>query len=205
MEKIKYLGHIIDKDGRRPDPKRATILKDMPALENVSSLQSFLGLENYCQAFIPNMPNLRAPLNELLKKDKDWEWTPECQEAFVQIKEVLTLDLFLTHFNPDLYIIVASDVSSYSIGAYILHKMPNGSHKPVAHASRTLLPAEKNYSQIEKESLGIIFGLRSFTGTFIVDSSHCRRTINHYFPSSILKKVCLCIQQIDFGDKEQSF
>ena len=47
MENIKYLGHIIDKDDRRPDPERTTAIKDIPTPENVSSLQSFLGLANY--------------------------------------------------------------------------------------------------------------------------------------------------------------
>ena len=121
----------------------------------------FLGLANYYQVFIPNMHNLRAPLNELLKEDKDYEWTPECQEAFVKIKEVLMSDLFLTHYNPDPDIIVASDASSYSTWACILLKMLDGSHKPVDHASWSLLPAEKNYSQIE-ESLGIIFAVTKF-------------------------------------------
>ena len=162
MEKVKYLGHIIDKEGRRPDPERSTAIKNMPAPHNVSTLQSFLGLANYYQAFISNMHDLRAPLNELLKKDKVWEWTPKCQQAFDEIKKVLTSDLFLTHFNTDLGIIVASDASSYGIGACILHIMPDGSHKPIAHASRTLLPAEKNYSQIEKEALGIIFAVTKF-------------------------------------------
>ena len=68
MEKIKYLGHIIDKDDRKPELEPATALKDMPAPENISALQSFLGLVNYYQVFIPNKHNLRAPLNELLKK-----------------------------------------------------------------------------------------------------------------------------------------
>ena len=169
MEKIKYLGHIIDKDGRRPDPEQVTAIKDMLAPKNVSALESFVGLANNYQVFISNMHNLCAPLNELMKKDKDWEWTPECQEAFIKIKEVLTLDLFLTHYNPDLDIIVSSDASLYGIGACILHKMPDGSHKPVAHASRMLLSAEKNYSQIEKELLGIIF-----TETKFHWNIHCR-------------------------------
>ena len=43
MKKIKYLGHI-DKDARRPDPERATAIKDMPDADNVTTLQSFLGL-----------------------------------------------------------------------------------------------------------------------------------------------------------------
>ena len=177
MEKIRYLRHIVDNDGRKPDSKRATTIKDMPAPENVSSLQSFLGQANYYIVFIPNMHNLHAPLNELLKKDKDWEWSPKCQKAFVKIKEVLTSNLFLTHYNPDLKIIVASDASSYGIGACILHKMPDGCHKPVAHTSRTLLPAVKNYSQIEKRLLGIIFAVTKFHRYihgrhFIVQTDH---------------------------------
>ena len=85
LERIKYLGHIIDKDGRRPDPERSTAIKDMPEPHNVTTLQSFLGLANYYQSFIPNMHGLRAPLNDLLKKDKAWDWTPECQTAFNKI------------------------------------------------------------------------------------------------------------------------
>ena len=46
----KYLGHIIEKDGRRPE--RATAIKDMPAPDNVTTLQSFLGFANYYQSFI---------------------------------------------------------------------------------------------------------------------------------------------------------
>ena len=72
------------------DPEQASATKDMPASENVSSLQSFLEQANYYLVLTPNKHNLSAPLNEILKKDKDWEWTPECQEAFVKIKEVLT-------------------------------------------------------------------------------------------------------------------
>ena len=104
---------------------------------NVSSMQSFLGLANYYQSFIPKMHDLRAPLNELLKKDKSWDWSTECQEEFDKIKEALTSDLFLTHFDSKLELIVACDASSCGVGACILHKMPNGTNKPIAYASKT--------------------------------------------------------------------
>ena len=74
----------------------------------------------------------------------------------------LTWEIFLTHFDPKLNIVVASDVSSYGIGACILYLMPDGLKKPIAHAPRTLLPAEKAYSQIEKEALSIIFAVTKF-------------------------------------------
>ena len=75
------------------------------------------------------MHTLCAPLNEQLRKDKVWNWTMECKMAFEKLKEVFTSELFLTHYNPDLDIIVASDASAYGIGACILHKMPDGSTK----------------------------------------------------------------------------
>ena len=67
VEKIKYLGHIIDKDGRRPDPERAAAIKDIPAPHNIASLESFMGLANYYQIFISNMHDLRVPLNHFFK------------------------------------------------------------------------------------------------------------------------------------------
>ena len=158
LSEIKYLGYIINRDSRQPDPERANMIRNIPAPDNVQALQSFLVLANFYQGFIKNMQNLRGPLNELLKKDKPWLGTPECQESFEKIKKTLISDLSITHYYPSLDI-VASDASSYSISACILHKLPDGLQKAVAYASRSLLPAEKQYSQIEKEALGIIFAV----------------------------------------------
>ena len=102
---------------------------------------------------IKNMQNLRGPLNELLKKDKQWLWTPEFQESFEKIKKnpefqesfekikkTLTSDLSLTHYDPTLDIIVSSDASSYGIGACILHKLPDGSRKDPCYQLRSNIP-----------------------------------------------------------------
>ena len=70
MEKIKYLGQIIDEHERRPDPERAMTIKNIPAPENIASLQSFLGLVNYYNVFVPNMHKLRSALKELLRKNQ---------------------------------------------------------------------------------------------------------------------------------------
>ena len=78
MEKIKELGHMIDNHARRPDPEWAAAIKDILALDNVASLQNFLGLANYYQVFIQNMHDLRVLLNELFQKDEPWDWTAEC-------------------------------------------------------------------------------------------------------------------------------
>ena len=62
------MGQIIDKNGRRPEPAKASAIKDMPAPENVSSLQNSVGLANYYNVFVPNMHGLQVLLTKLLKK-----------------------------------------------------------------------------------------------------------------------------------------
>ena len=134
----------------------------MPASVNIQSLLIFLVLTNFYQGFIKNMKYLRWPLNKLLKKDKPWLCTPECQESFVKFMKTRTSDLSLTLYDPTLNILVASDASSYGIGACILHKLPDGPRKAMAQASGSLLSAEKKYSQTEKEAIGIIFAVTKF-------------------------------------------
>ena len=155
LEEIKYLGHVINKDGKKPEKSRTAAIKDMPNPKNVKTQQTFLGLVSYYQDFIPNLHNLRAPLNEVLRKERKWTWTKECEQAFREIKNKLASDLFLTHFDPNLDVTVASDASTHGVGACILHKWKDGKVRPITFASRSLIQAECNYSQIEKEALAI--------------------------------------------------
>jgi transposase InsO family protein len=159
---IKYLGFIIDKDGRRPDPQKVTAVANMPAPNNIATLRSFLGLVNYYQSFVPNMRSIRQPLDDLLKKDNEWNWSTRCQQAFDSIKGILNSDLLLTHYDPSLEVIVAADASEHGLGAVIQHRWPDSSVKAIAHASCSLKPAEQNYSQIEKEGLALIFAVKKF-------------------------------------------
>ena len=75
---------------------------------------------------------------------------------------MLTSDLLLTHYYPNLPIVVAADASSHGVGAVLLHVFPDGTQKAVIHASRTLTAAEKNYGQIEKEALALVFAVKRF-------------------------------------------
>ena len=123
----------------------------MPISDNVTKLQSFLGLANYNNLYIPNMHELRSPLNELLSKNKKWFWTKECDNASNKMKKCLSSDLALAHYDPKKELIVASDASDYGIGVVLQHRFEDGATKPIVHASRAFLPAKRNYGQIEKK------------------------------------------------------
>ena len=137
-------------------------ITNAPPPTNVQELQSFLGLLNYYGKFIRNLSSILHPLNGLLRANQKWRWTDKCTKAFEEAKRQLVSANVLTHYNPTLPINLAADDSAYGIGAVISHVLPDGSEKPISFASRTLTSAEKNYSQLEKEALSLIFGVRKF-------------------------------------------
>ncbi|XP_073841558.1 uncharacterized protein [Musca autumnalis] len=101
-------------------------------------------------------------IDDLLKKDHKFIWTKECQQSLNEFKRILTSDLLLTHYNPALPIHIAADASSHGIGAVIYHTYPDNSVKAIHHVSRSLTPTERNYSQIEKEGLALVFAVQRF-------------------------------------------
>jgi hypothetical protein len=143
-------------------PGKIKAIVDMAEPKNVGQLRSFLGMVSYYGSFLPEMQNLRGPLDELTKKGIDWKWTEKQTKAFQKLKEVLGSELNLTNFDPSLPIVVSADASGYGIGAVISHRMPNGTVKPIAHASKVLNSCQKNYAQIEKEALALVFAVTKF-------------------------------------------
>ncbi|XP_055523003.1 uncharacterized protein K02A2.6-like [Wyeomyia smithii] len=124
QHKIRYLGHMLDRQGLRPDPDKIQAIKDMPAPKDLTGVRSFLGALNYYGKFVPNMRTLRYPLNELLKSSTStFKWTPACQSAFEKFKAILSSELLLTHYDPMQEIVVSADASSIGVGATISHKL----------------------------------------------------------------------------------
>ena len=102
-----------------------------------------------------------APLNGLLKKDVKWRWTVVEQNAFSNAKKMLAESQTLVHYDERLPLYLSCDASSYGAGAVLCHRI-DGMDRPVAFASVTLTDPQKNYSQLDKEAFGIVFGLKRF-------------------------------------------
>nr|XP_025043376.1 uncharacterized protein K02A2.6-like [Pelodiscus sinensis] len=159
---VEYLGHIIDATGLHKSPSKVKAIVEAPPPQNVSQLRSFLGLLNYYGRFISQLATLLKPLHELLGQNKVWKWTDACDVAFNKAKCALLNAEVLTHFDPSLPLQLACDASPYGVGVVLSHVMPSREEKPIAFASRTLSTAETNYAQIEREALGIVFGIQKF-------------------------------------------
>ena len=153
---------MIDEQGLHPVKEKVQAIREAPVPRNVAELKSYLGLLTYYSKFLPSMADVLAPLYTLLRKDVEWGWSKEEQKAFDNSKSLLTTDTLLVHFNPDLPLILMCDASSYGIGAVLAHGMPDGTERPIGYASRSLSKAERNYSQIEREALALVFGVKKF-------------------------------------------
>lgn len=157
-----YLGLKIDQTGIQPVPEKVKAIQEMPQPTDVKQLQAYLGMVNYYSRFLPQLSTVLAPLYALLQKGVKWCWEDQHERAWTDSKRLLQSPHLLVHFDSTKHIILSCDASNYGVGAVISHRMEDGSERPVAFASRTMNSAEKNYSQVEKEALAIIFGIKKF-------------------------------------------
>ena len=162
QESVEYLGHRIDAEGLHSLPSKVDAIVNAPEPRNVQELRSFLGLLNYYGKFLPNLSSTVHPLNELLQQSKRWKWSTECSQAFQQAKQTLSSANIVTHYDPFLPLTLAGDASAYGIGAVISHIYPDGSERPITFVSRSLSTSERNYAQLEKEALSLVFGVKIF-------------------------------------------
>ena len=159
---VVYLGLKIDGMGVHPVPEKLKAIEEMPRPADVKQLQAYLGMLQYYARFLPNLSSVLAPLHTLLQKEVSWEWKPEQEQAWMESKRLLKSPKLLVHFDSEKELLLTCDASSYGLGAVLSHRMTDGTEKPITYASRTMNSAEKNYSQIEKEALAIVFGIKKF-------------------------------------------
>lgn len=158
---LKYLGHIVGKDGLQTDPGKVKAIDEFPTPQNVKQLERFLGMITWYAKFIPKLADNASPMNHLRHKAVKWNWTKECDSAFKRLKEILVSEPILAY--PDLShpLAVHTDASNTGLGAVFLQEK-NGNMYTIAYASRSLTTAEQNYNTTEKECLAVIWALEKW-------------------------------------------
>ena len=161
LPEVQYLGHKISAKGLEPSEGKVKAIRKAPTPKNVTQLKSFLGAVNYYCKFLPNLANSLSPLYKLLQHRTKWTWGPEQIKAFELAKRQLASPPLLVHYDPEKPLVLSCDASPYGLGAVLSHHVERV-EQPIAFVSRTLAPAGHNYSQLDKEALAIIFGVKRF-------------------------------------------
>ncbi|XP_054267072.1 uncharacterized protein K02A2.6-like [Macrosteles quadrilineatus] len=149
---VTFLGFVLSKDGIKPDPSKVQAIVDLPAPRNANEVQRFMGMITFLAKFIPNRSEILEPITSLLKTKNDFFWGLAQENAFVTVKQILSSEPCLTVYDPQKPSILSCDASKKGLGAVLL-QVEGENKKPVAYISRTLTPAEENYSRIEREAL----------------------------------------------------
>ena len=161
-KKVEYLGHIISSEGLSKSPEKVRAIQNAARPKNVDELKKFLGLIMYYSKFFRNASTVLGPLNKLLCKDVPFEWTADCEAAWIKAKSEIASDNVLIPFTPELPVVLATDASPFGLSGILSHRMPDGSERPIAFASRSLTAAEKNYSQLDKEATAVYWACKKF-------------------------------------------
>ncbi|MGL6082193.1 MAG: RNase H-like domain-containing protein [Gammaproteobacteria bacterium] len=162
VETIKFLGFVIDKNGRKSDPDKVKDFLQMKSPQNVKEVQVVNGLINYYAPFIKDLSKVRGPINKLLSAKTDFYWSSECEEAYKKIKVEIAKMTELRHFDPLKVSILSADASPDGIGGVLSQVEDDGKVYPVYHFARSLNKTQQNYPQTEKEGLALIYAVQKF-------------------------------------------
>ena len=169
---LTFLGHVVSKEGIKPDPNKVKAIVEWPAPKTVQALRQFLGFAMYVARHLPNFQAIAAPLYDLLKgnvskkegrtTDITHLWLEPQQEAFQKTKDLLREATPLALPDPSLpYDVYAyevhTDASGWATGAVL---QQNG--RPVAYLSQKLSEPETRYHTTDRELLAVMRALRAW-------------------------------------------
>ena len=184
------------------DPAKIQALKDLPTPDSQVNLQSFLGLINYLQLFIPGLSTKTMFLQEQLA---EWDWNPSTDAAFQHLKAYICqtlLNATLAYYDWSMPVIVQMDTSEYRLGANLIQ-----SGHPMAFAIKTLTDIKTHYANIEWQCLSVCFGLEKFHtylygSHVIVENDHKLLEMIQHKPIHVapprLQWMLLCMQKYDY-------
>lgn len=160
-KEVQFLGHTVTEDGVKPNNDKIEVIKLWPVPKNEKEVRQFLGILGYYRRFIKDFAKVVKPLTSLLRKETDFEITPQILECFNKCKMLLTLDPILIYPDFSKEFVLTTDASDFAIGA-VLSQGIIGKDRPVAYASRTLNKTEEKFSTTEKELLAIVWAVKYF-------------------------------------------
>jgi hypothetical protein len=157
INKVLFLGHIINRDGLAVDPKKVAAILDWKAPKDVRGIKSFIGMAGYYRCFIEGFSKIARPMTALLAKKVEFKWTPACQESFEMLKKKLTTVPVLV--LPDVHkpFSVYCDASYTGLGCVLIQE-----GKVVAYSSQQLEVHEKNYPTHDLELEAVVHALKTW-------------------------------------------
>lgn len=178
-EELEYLGHVLSKEGLKPNARKVEALSRIKTPKNLRELRGILGMLGYYQSFVPNYANHVLPLTAALigktKRRDRITWSSDMERGLKTVVDHLKTAILAIPLEGDEFL-VETDASDKAIGG-ILNVKRDGKWAPVEFVAKKLSGPAKRWPTREKEAFAIIHCLRKFDPylrgrTFTVHTDH---------------------------------
>lgn len=160
-DQVAFLGHIVSQEGISTSPDKVSAIKEWPVPKSVTDVRSFLGTCSYYRRFIKQFTDIARPLHKLTEKTEKFTWTPQCDEAFKNLKIALTSAPILRYPNLNLPFVLDTDASAFAMGG-VLSQIEDRIERPIAYFSKSFNKPERNYCVTRRELLAVVSSIKHF-------------------------------------------
>lgn len=159
---VKFCGYVVSQNTITRDSSYTEAIDRIKVPENVKEIQTFLGLANYGRQFIKDFAKLVQPINNLRRKNTEFIWDQQCQEAFETIKALLKDSPKLHIYDPKLETELQCDASYSTLGAVLLQLDEHNHERIIGYYSYTLSSEQLKFNIYTKEFLALIKAIKNF-------------------------------------------
>jgi hypothetical protein len=184
LEEIKFLGHVLSAKGIAVDPSKVKDILEWKSPTTVHQVRSFLGLAGYYRRFILDFSKIVKPITGLLKNDTKFDRSSKCNEAFEQLKVLLTTAPVLAHLDIEKHFDVYCDASGSGLGCVLMQE-----GRVIAYASRQLCRHEEHYPTHDLELAIVVHALKIWCHYLLGNTCHLytdHKSLKYIFTQSEL-------------------
>ena len=124
------MGEVLPGEGLQVSDKRVEAIVHAPRPHNQSKVRRFLGSAQFCAKFIQGFSTISSPIWDLTRSGRPWKCDTKEEEAFEQIKGLLTNAPVMAYFTKDAKTRLVTDASPVGLGAILEQQQPDGSYRP---------------------------------------------------------------------------
>lgn len=155
-QQVEYLGQIVSKKGVECVPVKIEAIQQWLTPRSARALRGFLGLSRFYRRFIKGYAYISAPLTTLLTKEQ-FQWTPEAQQAFTNLKNTMCRAPVLGLLDFSLPFIV--ETNAFGVGMSLILSQQN---HPIAFYSKPFCSKLVHSSTYVRELASITIAVKKW-------------------------------------------
>lgn len=186
--RIKYLGHIVSREGVSTDPEKVDAVRNWPVPKSVDEVRRFLGFTGFYRRFVKDFAKIAKPLHDLLKgsdgptkrkkRKSVFRWQEQEQMAFDRLIDACCSTPILAYADYGKPFVLHTDACSSGLGA-VLYQNQDGKQRVIGYASRSLNKSEKNYPAHKLEFLALKWAVSEKFHDYLYGTSFTVKTDNN--------------------------